>query len=589
MSTTTITPSGWTYVSSYAPTADYSGQSSPLTSYLFEYAARSDANWRNYGANFNVVATVLKFTRPNALKYARITSATLHWVTNGYIGYPDVTTYKTASPWSVATYTSSNELSNINWSNFRTGGVLGEFEKGGIVGVDENTPIARDLDVTHLYNGDLSAQSFMLVLCAGYDPESYQRAWIDTSNCYLTVEYEAGTQPAPTPLYPKDVTLIQTSNTLFSWQFNSQTEAVQTSAQLEYKLTSASNYTVLNLTQSGYSYTLNQSLPAGSYQWRIKVTNDAGQTSGYSDVAYFNIISKPASPIINAPANKTLTTISWNTSNQQACEIILADQNGKELYHETLATQDTIFKPNMFLKGQYLFSVRVMNDSSIWSDWGQRAFTISAAGPAAATLALAAAAETPAVHLTLTIPQNVEAVLVRSHEGQEKVLAKLEPFDTQYIDRTVAADQTYDYVIRTYVNGYTDSNAVQASVHFDGAILNTGDTSLLLDRSDEKFLPYSKEISRAFELMNFSGREYPMIERGEHTSVEFSRRFHVTYAQEKVLDRLSKEESVYYRDDKNHAYPAGLKRVRYDSYMDDGYLVTIDLVRLNEEEVLLNV
>ena len=193
------------------------------------------------------------------------------------------------------------------------------------------------------------------------------------------------------------------------------------------------------------------------------------------------------------------------------------------------------------------------------------------------------------MHLSFTVPEDVQAVLMRSQGGKEKVLKIIEQLDTEYIDATVASGLTYSYWVRTYVDGYTDSDPVETSVQFEGAILNTEDTSLELNRSDEQFLPYSKEISRAFELMNFSGREYPMIERGEFTTVEFSRRFHVTYAQEKILDRLSKEESVYYRDDKDHAYPAGLKRVHYDSFMNDGYLVTIDLVRLNEEEVIVNV
>lgn len=589
MSTTTITPSGWTYVSSSAPTADYSGQSSPLTSYLFEFATRSAQNWQSYGANFNCVATILKFSRPNALKYARITSATLHWVTNGYIGYPDVTTYQTASPWSVATYTTTNALSAINWSNFRSGGTLGNWEKGGIIGADQSTPIARDLDITALYNGDLSAQDFMLVLCAGYDPTTQQRTWIDTSSCYLTVVYEAGTQPAPTPLYPKDVTLVQTSNTLFSWQFNSQTEAIQTAVQLEYKTTAAGSYTVVNLTQSTYSYTLNQSLPAGSYQWRLKVTNDAGQTSGYSDVAYFNIVGKPASPIINEPANKTLTTITWNTSNQQACEIIFANQQGKELYHETLATQDTVYKPNMFLNGQYMFSVRVMNDSSIWSEWAQRAISITAAGPDAATISASINTAKNAVHISYSFTTGINAVLMRSHNGKEKVLTKLETYMGEYDDTTVTANETYTYWIRTYVDGYTDSTSASIQVNYEGAIFSVDDIMLYLDKSDKQFLPHSEEITRAYALMKFSGREYPMIERGEHTTLESTRRFHVTAAQKTVLDELTKKESVFYRDNKGNAYPSAVQNVHYEEFMNDGYLATINLVRLYEEEVVVNV
>ncbi|MBP5411148.1 MAG: hypothetical protein J6Y26_04450, partial [Lachnospiraceae bacterium] len=354
------------------------------------------------------------------------------------------------------------------------------------------------------------------------------------------------------------------------------------------KITDGS-YTVVNLTQPDYSYTLNTRLPAGSYQWRVKVTNDASEVSNYSDVAYFNIVGRPASPIINEPANKALTEISWNTTNQQSCEIILADQSGRELYHETLATQENFYKPNLFLKGAYLFSVRVMNDSMLWSDWAQRAFTISAAGPTAATIDQISAAGVPSVHFTYTIPEGANGALMRSCEGAEKILASLEPLATEYTDETVAAGVTYTYWIRTFVNGYTDSRKLEIKVGFDGAIFTTEDTVLHLKVSDEQFLQHSEDISREFAILKLSGREYPLIERGEFTSVEFSRKFYVTAAEKKILDKLCKEESVYYRDNKENAFPAGIKQVHYDSHMADGYLATISLVRLHEEEVVVNV
>lgn len=494
----------------------------------------------------------------------------------------------------LAQYTTAFSLSAITWNSFKGNGVLGEWVSIGSNG-QITKPSTRTVDITSLYNSALGEEEIILAISAGagfsWDTQyDYGwKSWVDPDYTYLTVTYEPGTQPAPTPLYPKDQTLVEADTTLFAWQFNSETEAVQTAAQLEYKTTSAGSYTTVSLTQSDYSYTLNTRLAAGSYQWRVKVTNDAGEVSNYSDVAYFNIVGRPASPIINEPADKALTEISWNTTNQQSCEIILADQAGNELYHETLATQENFYKPNFFLKGAYLFSVRVMNDSMMWSDWAQRAFTISAAGPTAATIALISAAGVPSVHLTYSIPEGVNGALMRSCEGVEKILTSLEPLATEYTDETVAAGVTYTYWIRTYVNGYTDSRKLEIKVGFDGSIFTTEDTVLHLKVSDEQFLQHSEDISREFAILKLSGREYPLIERGEFTSVEFSRKFYVTAAEKKILDKLCKEESVYYRDNKENAFPAGIKQVHYDSHMADGYLATISLVRLHEEEVVVNV
>ena len=595
MPTMTIYPSSHTFVSNMAKTADYTGATTPRTCYWFANATSSESKWQTAGSNnLYCEATILRFQRPNALKYSRILSTTLHWVLDGYM-YVNSREDVNISRFSVATYTTSNALSAVAWNNFRTGGVLGDWISGGTTSTPYiNTPYSRDLSITSLYNGDLSASEFTLVIAAGspytnvgtqYENKSY----IDTSSCYLTVTYEEGTQPAPTPLYPKDITLIESESTLFSWQFNSDTEAVQTAAELQYKNVNDENYTTVSLTQSGYSYLLNQTLPVGSYQWRVKVTNDAGTSSTYSDVAYFNVIGKPASPIINEPENKTLTRISWNTTNQQSCEIILTDQTGKELYHETLATNETFYDPDFFLSGQYMFSVRVMNASMMWSDWTQRAFTISAAGPTAATASLANVAGDPAVTISYTLPEGISAVLMRSQGGVEKVIAHLSQLDTKYRDDTVAANVAYSYWIRTYDEGYTDTAHINTSISFEGAILNGTDASLNLKTSDEKFLPHSEDISRDYALLSLSGREYPMIERGEFTKVEFSRRFQVSGTQKKVLDALSKEESLFYRDTKENAFRAALKRVHYDEYMDNGYIATLEMIRLNDEEVLLNV
>ena len=321
----------------------------------------------------------------------------------------------------------------------------------------------------------------------------------------------------------------------------------------------------------------------------MKVTNDAGTTSSYSDVAYFNVVGKPASPIINEPENKTLTTITWNTTNQQSCEIILKDQAGEELYHETLAMNETVYRPNFFLNGSYLFSVRVMNDSMMWSDWAQRAFTISASGPDAATISLVSAPDDPAVNISFEIPEGTNAVLMRSLGTLEKVVAELDGLDTTYRDDTVAANVQYQYWIRTYVDGYTDSTKITASVSFEGSILNGSEASLNLNTSDEKFLPHSEDISKDYALLSLSGREYPLIERSEFTKVEFTRRFHVSADQKKVLDALSKEDTLFYRDTKENAFSVALKRVHYDEFMDDGYIATLEFARLNDEEVMLNV
>ena len=362
MATATLALAGHTYVSPRAQSADNTGVTNPRTSRAFYLATKDNyASWASASSS-GVYAdgALLRFTRTSTLKYSKITSATLHLVLDGsFQGASQI-----YNRWYLAKYETESALSAISWSSFRSVGILGEWTTGGNNQM-VSSPYSYDISVTALFNGDLSATDFTICVAAGdiiTNPSNLETHIVSAST-YLTVTYETPSQPAPTPLYPKDQTLIEADSTMFSWQFNSETSATQTAVLIEYKNVEDLNYTTISSTQTAHSYTLNTALPAGSYQWRMKATNDAGTQSGYSDVAYFNIVGRPAVPIINTPDNKALTTITWNTNNQQSFEIILADQSGRELVHETLATAEASYKPNMFLKGQYLVSVRVMNDS----------------------------------------------------------------------------------------------------------------------------------------------------------------------------------------------------------------------------------
>lgn len=593
MATMNVSVSSHTFISNKDQSADHSSMSNLRTQANFYWGAKNNfENWDAASSHYYYFeCAVLRFERPAALRYSRITSAVLHFVCDGAVNAGSGWESKAEDKFYYATYNTSRAASAISWQNFRDA-IVSEWTQIGNGSV-KSTPVSHDVSLTSLYNGDLSASEFTIAICGGYqnisNVGSQGSNYIDPSASYLTLTYEPATQPAPTPLYPKDQTLIESNSTLFSWQFNGDTAAVQQAAELQYKNVNDADYTTISLTQATPSYLLQETLPAGSYQWRVKVTNDAGTSSDYSAVATFNIIGRPASPIINEPENKTLTEITWNAVDQQSCEIILADQSGTELFRETRATTEGSYRPNFFLNGNYLFSVRVMNASAMWSDWAQRAFTISAAGPEMATISLIASAGDPAINLSISIPSNVQAVLMRSSGGDEKIIAHLDEYGETYRDNTVAANVEYLYWIRTYDAGYTDTDSITASISFDGVIIEGKTSAINLHLSDEKFLPHSEDISREYAIMKFTGREFPMIERSEFTTVEISRRFYVSAEEKKTLDALYKDDGLFYRDTKENAFPVAITSIHYESFMADGYLGTLSFVRLNEKEVVINV
>lgn len=570
MGSVTLSPSGGTWLDSQNPNNDNSGASLYYSTYVFYYRDTAGT-----GTSQRACAALLRFSRPNTIKYKKITRATL----GVQVDASDDYTVGSKGWW--APYKSDTALSQINFNSYKTAGERGEWNEFQTGRANGQTSYYYNFDVTGVFASNLKSDLFNVLVSVGSVLNNSYWTRIDPGNVQLTIEYEDAPQLPPTPTYPKDVTLLESNSTLFTWQFNSDTEATQTGVTLAYKLQSAGSFTEVALTQTGHSYTLNQALAPGAYEWKIKATNDIGETSAYSDVALFNIVGKPAAPVINTPDNKTLTTISWQTSDQTACDIELQDASGKSLVREMFATTVTSYKPNMFLKGTYTFSVRTKNSSGMWSDWASIGFTINAAGPTAATMNAIPMDDRVRVEFVTTSA----AAIVRVEGGTEKVLALVSPTDTVYEDSTVKAGVPYTYIVRAYVNGYTDSVPRSVTVNYEGAFI----ADLHLNTSQNKFPRHSGSIERGMAVMKFSGREYPMIERGEFTDYQLTKEFFVTPEQRLRLEELAKEKTVYYRDNRGNAFEVAIQRLTYEAWMNEGYNVNISMIRTAEEEVVVNV
>lgn len=580
MSTVTLTPTGGTYITKKNPSTDYSSQSNLLSC---SYPEKVDETT----SVMDYPLAILRFTRPNAIKYKKITKATLTWETQTE-GAPSRPMYHYIAP-----YKTSAALSGINYNTYKNLGEVGDFVKGtDVVKTASSTSsptfidTSESFEVGSIFTNNLDNDVFNIIIGSGRQHAVSGSVEIYTvipaSSVSLVIEYEDSTQEPPTPLYPNGVTVVESGSTVFSWRFNSDTEAVQTSGQIRYKKSTDGSYTTVNV-GAEHSYTLNQKLAAGTYQWGVKATNDAGETSAWSADATWNIIGQPAAPIVGDVPNKTLTTIQWSSADQFACEIQLLDSNGNILAHETLATSEAFYKPNMFLSGSYTFMVRIKNSADMWSTWAQKVFTINPAAPTAGTLT-ATARETDVV-LNVTVPADESGAILRDGE----VIAVMDPGQTEFIDDTLKPDIAHTYVLRTYVDGYADTNPVTVTIHFGGATLKSDDGALHLTLSEEKFLPYSETMSRDISLLKCSGREFPLTERGEFTTMTFERRFFVTFAEKATLDGICKAKNLYYRDNKGNAFKCAVTQVRYNDFTDIGYAATLSMVRTAEEEVVINV
>lgn len=536
------------------------------------------------GTTNSWAAAILKFAKPSAVLHKQISSAVLNTRFHGsqfsnYYGQ-------------IASFDCAVDYSLLDGNTVGQYGTIGQT-MDYVEHLGERVDV-KDMvfDVSSLL--DFTGGSFSLILDGMISGAGnilidgrYRFGYIVPAETTLTLTYEDVQPIPPTINYPKDTFLREAESVLFAWQYNSLNEATQTSAELNYRLQGASSWTVVQCNTESQYWRVDR-LPAGAYEWRVRTTNDIGETSGWSEVANFNIVGKPPIPVIATPENKALTTITWTANGQQEAEIVLNDARGVELVHESIATGTTNYKPNMFLSGSYTFGVRVKNMSDLWSDWAYKTFTINAAGPEAAGIMVRSAGDNAIIDFE--IPAGISAVLMRSEAGADAIiLASLDALTSPYTDDTIKSGVQYTYTVRTYLNGFTDSAKRSITVGYAGSIFQSGEDKLKLATSPDQFLQHSENLRRAAAVNNYSGREFAMIERGEFTTQEVSKRFFVEFSDKAALDRMAKTEHVYYRDDRGNAFQCAIISVNYTEYMRDGWIAVINLIRTAESEVLVNV
>lgn len=565
-------------------------------------------------------ASILEFPANLTLKYKRIISAKLTYTINmaGDTWYwTDNKAYLHSSYFGafrerLAVYKSDDSLSQINIENYKTRGTVSEQKVKdidlGLYAYFLDT-YTRETDITDLYKSN-AGNVFRLIISIGDelpDPKSsrmgtvYQiascargynyvdgeirgeiRRQIPKSSASILITYEDVTQPAPTPTYPINTSIIENTDIQFSWSYNSETQAEQKSATVSYRAKNGNWTTVTNQSSSKH-WTLQNGLPRGSYEWKVSVTNIVDESSVYSDVQEFTVIGKPASPIIQTPNNCCLTTITWNAADQEAFELMLYKEDAL-LVHEIVATTASEYKPQFFMKGNYSVKVRIKNNTDMWSDFGYLAFTIDAAGPTKGTLRTIPFDNY--VNLEGYSSEATNMAIIRKSGGKETIISTT----SIVTDDTVAGGIDYEYVLRSWnTGGYTDSDPKLLRFEFDGSIIKSDNYELHLKISEDKFLRHNESISRNMSVMNFVGREYPVIERGEFTTRTISKRFYVSREEKPILDEMSKEPAVFYRDSRGNAFKAVITELQYNEYMSDGYIADMTLLKTAPNEVIINV
>ena len=540
----------------------------------------------------NEETAVAQFIIPSSLRYKRFVSATLIFYTTARSG--SETSYGDGCR--LSAYKTGDTLNELIWNNMGTLGERGDIiEAEPISAYSSDTfPRWRYIDITGIFAKNIVDGTYYTIMINAWP--GVHGAYAGIGNASLTdyetklsVTYEDVPQLPPSPSYPVGTYVTENTDLLFAWNWEATTGATQAAVQLEYKLKTAESWTAVSLTQTTHTYLLTGGLAQGVYQWRIKGTNDAGEVSDYSSIAEFSVVGQPAAPVIDNVPNKALTTITWTTADQNAFDIQIIDSNNKAVVNDSVASAVASYKPNVFLSGSYTAKVRVRNSTGLVSDWGTKSFTINAAGPTAPTIQLYQ--NDTHVRIVTTTASSTNYAVVRTNEltGEEEILGKTT--GGEFTDSTFSFGIPYKYIVRAWANGgYTDSTPERICYGKTAVVLETDDDELIIDKSEETYLPYAEDDTGETAVYNCIGRELPVVEHGAFESIAFKTRLFITNDEKPRLAAMKKKNRIYYRDYSGRAFPVAIQPpISFERWMDNGYMADIQFIRIADTEVVINV
>ena len=329
----------------------------------------------------------------------------------------------------------------------------------------------------------------------------------------------------------------------FEWQFVANAFEEQVSYELEYTLDKTlPKTTTVKGTTSDTFYVLEHDYNASTVgKWRIRVTNNYEEVSGWTDWAEFNIMGAPPIPQILEVSNTNIPTMKWNSKEQEVFEVLIYDSEDVEVYNSKriIGVEVREFTPNITLtNGKYKFVLRVYNKYNVASPQAEYTIVINPE-----------AIEPP----TISVHEDDYCVLIKSNVLDARVYRNEyhigDLVNGEFYDYTGANNKLYNYKVRQVVNGvYSDSQSLSAKVNFTYdtlALLKKPNEYIKLDKSLND-LP-EQQVNRTYDAAQhrLDGRKYELTEFSGLVRETIAIQYFVWFAEEvqKLLD--ANEEMIY--------------------------------------------
>jgi hypothetical protein len=359
-----------------------------------------------------------------------------------------------------------------------------------------------------------------------------------------------------TPISPASQYLDATKPVTFEWTYSSGLGRPQAAFEAEVSYDGGETFSELF---SGSGTDTSYVLPAdtligGTMIWRIRVQNDRGTWSDWSDGLQNSVVAALTTPVINAVDGSTARpVITWQIHGQLAFQLDLRTLDGTLIYESgTINSNLTEHKIGALLEdGQYIVRVRCQNEYLLWSEWGAVNVFVETVKPAVPSLAVQSIEN--GVRLSFSDVDETATSLIVYRNGQP--IAQLEPDVTQWDDYSSVGE--CEYMLRLLAGDvFEDSESMSVAPNIKGRLI-----AAVSDLSNPIDLRYrqGERPARNFSyqpgvvLTKFEGRRRPCADRADAAQLTLS--FDASaYTSTGVFDRLIEladtKQTVLYRDSK---------------------------------------
>lgn len=570
MATTNVSlnPSGWTYTNSWKPTTNYAFQN-PIEICGSSFSLHGESK------------VVLQFEIPSSISSTKINSCILNfdiqalWDSSQTPSSDLTLTYPMYYSGAIANGYVYSAITHSNYSTLISQSTKTQFKSFS----GERHYNSNQVDITSVVANNINNNVLTIVL---EGMQSYQSQQINASSISLAISYEAVEPVAPVITAPNGTYENRSNDIKFEWSYKSQTEATQASATLEYRKGTNGAYTSINVYSSNNYYVMvANTLSEGVYEWRIKTTDTDGKTSGYA-YGSFTVIDRPGVPIITNIENKCISTITWSSADQIAFEFEVYRGNDVE-FSKKVSSSANNYKPNIFFANtSYTIRLRVCNLYGLWSEWGSKIFTFTFTNPSKPTIIVS-----PRNHEVVIKSNTIGAIVYKSENNSSYIPIGKIMDNGSFIDYNVANSKLYRYFVRSYVDGYTDSDIQLAQVTIKGVVLQSDTSYIKLRLSQNSYMDYSKTVQTEKVIKKYSGRQYGVAEFGEFREKAIDLSTTVTQDELETLENLYySNEVLVYRDFRSNKFYCVIENLNITQVTMKYYNVELTVQQIdNTEEV----